>query len=52
MLPVESESSDGWSMGQVREECNRHFEVAHDFGSLDTLHDAFFGRSEPTIDFY
>jgi hypothetical protein len=52
LLPAESGSSDGWSMEQVREECNRHLEVAQNFGSLETLHDAFVGRSGPAMYFY
>jgi hypothetical protein len=39
-------------MEQVREECNRHLEVAQNFGSLDTLHDVFVGRSGPAMYFY
>jgi hypothetical protein len=34
---------------QVQKECNKHLEVAQNFGSLDALHGTFVGRSGPAM---
>ncbi|KAL5119063.1 hypothetical protein ACEQ8H_002987 [Pleosporales sp. CAS-2024a] len=55
-----TKGSDGWKSGvdshwsweQVQEECNKHLEVAQNFGSLDQLHDTFLGRSGPAMYHY
>jgi hypothetical protein len=52
LFPDEAGPSDGWSLEQVQDECNKHLEVAQNFGSLDVLHDAFVGRSGPAMYFY
>lgn len=52
LFSAESGSNDGWTLEEVQEECRKHLEIAQNFGSLDTLHDAFIGRSGPALYFY
>ncbi|KAF2474315.1 uncharacterized protein BDR25DRAFT_385792 [Lindgomyces ingoldianus] len=38
-----------WSWEEVQNECQKHLELAQNFGSLDQLHGAFIGRSGPAM---
>ncbi|KAF2008829.1 hypothetical protein BU24DRAFT_415567 [Aaosphaeria arxii CBS 175.79] len=46
---VKKERDPHWSWEEVQAECNKHLEVAQNFGSLDKLHGTFIGKAGPAM---